>query len=86
MKMNEKKLIQSIENNEWKPVNNLSDWKKKLQKAAKATIIQDARMNVKISKKDIHLLKVKALEEGISYQALVSSIIHKYVSGQLVDR
>jgi len=43
-------------------------------------------MNVRIAKKDLDALKVKALEEGIPYQTLVSSIIHKFLSGRLIEK
>jgi len=42
-------------------------------------------MNIRIAKKDLAALKVRALEEGIPYQTLVSSILHKYLSGRLVE-
>jgi predicted DNA binding CopG/RHH family protein len=42
-------------------------------------------MNIRISQKDLNRLKVRAMEEGIPYQTLVSSIIHKYLSGRLLE-
>ncbi|HNE56206.1 MAG TPA: antitoxin, partial [Leptospiraceae bacterium] len=70
---------------EWKSVKNLKEWNLKLKKAASATLIKDARMNIRIHKRDLQLLKVKALEEGMPYQTLVSSILHKYVTGKLKE-
>ena len=52
---------------------------------ARATIIKDQRMNIRISKKDLDALKIGAIEEGMPHQTLVSSILHKYLSGKLVD-
>ena len=43
-------------------------------------------MNIRIAKKDFDALKVKAIEEGIPYQTLVSSVIHKFLSGRLVEK
>ena len=82
----EKELINSIENDEWKSVRNKNDLMDKLKNAAKSTMLKDQRMNIRIAKKDLEGLKTKALEEGIPYQTLVSSILHKYVSGKLVDQ
>ena len=82
----EKELLISIENDEWKSVRNKKDLMDKLQNAAKSTMLKDQRMNIRIAKKDLEGLKTKALEEGIPYQTLVSSILHKYVIGKLIDQ
>lgn len=55
-------------------------------KAASETALKDYRINVRISKRDVEALKTKALEEGIPYQTLVTSILHKYVTGRIVEK
>jgi len=82
----EKELLNSIENDEWKSVRNKKELMDKLQNAAKSTMLKDQRMNIRIAKKDLEGLKTKALEEGIPYQTLVSSVLHKYVIGKLIDQ
>ncbi len=82
---NDKELLDSIESGEWKSVNNFDDIKATLMTAASETALKDYRINVRISKRDVDVLKTKALEEGISYQTLVTSILHKYVTGKLTD-
>ncbi len=82
----EKEIIKSIVNDEWIPVENSKDFKKKLQTAARNTMIKDQRMNIRIAKRDMDSLKAKALEEGMPYQTLVSSILHKYISGRLIEK
>ncbi|PKA14310.1 MULTISPECIES: antitoxin [Leptospira] len=82
----EKDLESSIERNEWKPVDNKAQYLKKFKSAAKNTLLKDKRMNIRIAGKDIQLLKTKALEVGIPYQTLVSSILHQYVTGKLTER
>ena len=82
----EKALSQSVERGEWKSVADLEDEIKKSKEYAKATFIKDQRMNIRIAQRDLKALKVKALEEGIPYQTLVSSIIHKYLSGILIEK
>jgi len=79
-------LAKSIESGEWKSVSDLSGMKKKLQAAASETALKDYRINVRISKRAVEALKTRALEEGIPYQTLVTSILHKYVTGRIVDR
>ena len=54
-------------------------------KSAAATFKKDKRINIRITSRDLSALQRRALKEGIPYQALVSSIIHKYISGSLRD-
>jgi len=81
----EKKLSKSIERGEWQSVDNLQKEIENAKRYAGATFKKDQRMNIRIAKKDLAALKVRALEEGIPYQTLVSSILHKYLSGRLVE-
>lgn len=53
---------------------------------AVATFKKDARINIRLSSRDLRSLQARALKEGIPYQTLVSSILHKFVDGQLVDK
>ena len=53
---------------------------------AAATFKKDARINIRLSSKDLRALQARALKEGIPYQTLVSSILHKFVDGQLVEK
>jgi predicted DNA binding CopG/RHH family protein len=88
MKFNrgEKKLIESIEKGEWQSISDLQKEIEKSKEIARATLRKDQRMNIRISKKDLDALKVRAIEEGIPYQTLVSRIIHKYLSGGFVEK
>ncbi|MFA6201325.1 MAG: hypothetical protein WC679_13065, partial [Bacteroidales bacterium] len=70
----DKEIIESIENGEWNSIDNLEEMKKRLIIAASETAIKDYRINVRISKRDVEALKTRALEEGIPYQTLVTSI------------
>lgn len=86
MKLNneEKELVASIERGEWKATTN----KKQLQKyqdAARKMLKKDARLNIRISSQDLKSLQKKAMEEGLPYQTFVSSILHKYVTGRIVE-
>jgi len=59
--------------------------KSQLQSAAELTFKKDKRINIRISNRDLVAIQSKASQEGIPYQTLVSSIIHKYISGSLQD-
>ena len=54
--------------------------------AARATAIKDRRVNIRLSSGDLSDLQVRALQEGIPYQTLIASIVHKYVTGRLADK
>ena len=53
---------------------------------ARSTLSKDQRVNIRLSAKDLEDIKIRAMEEGIPYQTLMGSILHKYVSGRLVER
>jgi predicted DNA binding CopG/RHH family protein len=54
--------------------------------AARATGIKDRRVNIRLSSGDLRDIQVRALQEGIPYQTLIASVLHKYVTGRLVER
>jgi predicted DNA binding CopG/RHH family protein len=56
-----------------------------LQQAAKATGLKDQRINIRLSSPDLQALRARALQEGIPYQTLISSVLHKYISGALKE-
>jgi predicted DNA binding CopG/RHH family protein len=58
----------------------------KLRAAARATAIKDRRVNIRLSAGDLQDIQVRALEEGLPYQTLIASILHKYVTGRLEER
>ena len=52
---------------------------------AEATYKKDARINIRLSSRDLRAIQARAMKEGVPYQTLVSSVLHKYVDGQLYD-
>ena len=58
----------------------------KLKAAARATAIKDRRVNIRLSSGDLSDIQVKALEQGVPYQTLIASVLHKYVTGRLAER
>jgi len=81
----EQKILESFEKGEWVPVKNLSKRKAELMRYARNTLKKDKRLNIRISERDPTELQKKALSEGLPYQTYVSSIIHKFVSGKLIE-
>ncbi len=80
----EKELLDSVELGEYESVLTGAR-KKELEAVAANTFKKDKRINIRISNRDLVAVQSRASEEGIPYQTLVSSIIHKYVSGSLRD-
>lgn len=61
------------------------DMRTQLIQAAKSTAAKTERMNIRMTKADMESLKLAASREGLPYQSLVTSILHKYTTGRLVD-
>lgn len=81
----EKEILESFEKGEWVPVEDFSQRKKELIAYARNTMKKDKRLNIRISERDLLELQRKAMKEGLPYQTYVSSIIHKFVNGTLVE-
>jgi predicted DNA binding CopG/RHH family protein len=57
----------------------------RLRAAARATAMKDKRVNIRLSSIDLQDIQAKALEEGLPYQTLIASVLHKYVTGRLQE-
>lgn len=82
----EKEILESFERGEWKQVKNLKAEIKKHQEYARKTLKKDKRVNIRISSKDLEEIQALAVENGVPYQTLMSSILHRYVHGGLIDK
>ena len=82
----EKELLASYEAGEWQTVDELEQKVQTYREYATATFKKDRRVNIRISSKDLEALQKRALEEGLPYQTLIASVLHKFVNGRLVDR
>jgi predicted DNA binding CopG/RHH family protein len=80
----ELEILQALEAGQLKPVTDATKRAKSHQAAAEATFKKDQRLNIRISSRDLKNLQARAAEEGIPYQTLAASLVHKYVSGQLI--
>ena len=82
----EKEIIESYEKNEWYSVKDAPQKKKKYQELAKIHLKKEKRINIRISEKDLEDIQKKAIIQGLPYQTLIASIIHKYNSGLLTEK
>lgn len=81
----EQELSDSFDRGEWTSVKNLTVEKEKAKKAAENYFRKSARINIRISENDLEHIKQKASFEGLPYQTLIASILHKYAAGHLQD-
>jgi predicted DNA binding CopG/RHH family protein len=79
----EREILESLEKGDWKPVKDFKKEREKAVIAARNTLKKDKRINLRLSQKDYHQIQIKAIEEGIPYQTLISSLVHKYLNGTL---
>ena len=78
--------LASYENAEWQSVKNFKEQAAQYRAYARATFRKDKRVNIRISEKDLLDLQKRAVREGIPYQTLISSVLHKYVNGVLLEK
>src|SRR5215475_14507734 len=87
MKMDteEKELLDSVERGEWKSAKGGKRERARYSRYAKATFRKDRRVNIRLSGRDLEAIQKRALSEGLPYQTLISSLLHKYAAGRLVE-
>ncbi len=81
----EKDILDTYDNGEWNEIPEMQNEIAKHKNYAKAALKKDKRVNIRISQFDLEALQRRAFEEGLPYQTLLASLIHKYVNGKLVD-
>ena len=79
----EKELLDSFERGEWSSIRERKAEVARLGAAARATLRKNRRINIRLSDRDVIGLQARAAEEGMPYQTLISSILHKYLTGSL---
>lgn len=80
----EKQIAASYGRGEWKPVRK-SEFRR-YQSYVREALQKNKRVNIRISPQDLEGMQQKAVEEGIPYQTLMASVIHKFVAGRLIDK
>jgi predicted DNA binding CopG/RHH family protein len=77
----EQSVITAYERGEFRPVKDQGKAKQEAVQAARRYMRKDARINIRLSTADLEMLKRRAAEEGLAYQTLIASVLHKYASG-----
>ncbi|KAA9131479.1 antitoxin [Marinihelvus fidelis] len=79
----EREILEAFESGSLKPSDNAKEIQTRHQAYAEAMLRKDARINIRISSRDLRGIQKRALAEGIPYQTLIASVLHKYVEGRL---
>jgi predicted DNA binding CopG/RHH family protein len=80
----ENEVLEAFEKGKLKSVASKAELAR-LRAAARATAMKDKRVNIRLSSVDLQDIQAKALEEGLPYQTLIASVLHKYVTGRLQE-
>lgn len=86
LQQDELELLASYEADEWTSAKKLKEQKEQYRTYARATFRKDRRINIRISEKDLLDLQKRAIRQGIPYQTLISSVLHKYINGGLTEK
>ncbi len=81
----EKALLEAVARGEWKSAKGGQRERARYSRHAKATFRKDRRLNIRLSSKDLEAIQKRALAEGLPYQTLIASLLHKYASGRLKE-
>jgi predicted DNA binding CopG/RHH family protein len=79
----EREILRAVEAGEWDEIPHIEAEKRRIQ-AFFRQVAQTRRVTLRITENDLYSLQIKARQEGIPYQTLMTSILHKYLTGQLV--
>lgn len=83
MSAEERRLLAEVEAGAWKAAKLTAAGRKRYAEAARAALRKNHRVNIRLSGADLLAIKKRALEEGLPYQTLIASLIHKYAAGRL---
>jgi predicted DNA binding CopG/RHH family protein len=81
----EREILEAYEQGQLKTLATKEDLAR-FKAAARATGLKDRRVNIRLTSGDLSDIQARALEEGIPYQTLIASVLHKYVTGRLAER
>ena len=79
-------LLNSVESGDWERIPDFPSQSARYCEAARATLRKDKRVNIRMTERDLVRLKKTAMHEGLPYQTLISSVLHKFLNGRLVEK
>lgn len=82
----EREILEAYREGKLEPVVLSAEEIERYRNAARAVSRKDKRVNIRMSSVDLRDLQIRAMQEGVPYQTLMSSVLHKFVTGKLVER
>ena len=82
----EKDILESVDSGDWRSIRDKEKESERYQLYARETFRKDRRVNIRLAGRDLEAIQKRAMNEGIPYQTLIASILHKYAAGRLVDK
>lgn len=82
----EEEILADFEKGKFKSVENMDEEMRLAKEVAKNYQKRDSRINIRISKADLNMIRRIAAHEGLPYQTLLASVIHKFAAGRLSDK
>ena len=86
LKQEEQEILDAFESGKLARTKGAKALQARHQAYAAAMFRKDARINIRLSSRDLRGLQKRALAEGIPYQTLIASVLHKFVEGRLRER
>ncbi len=86
MSTEEREILEKFERGELRMASRVESEVEMARQAARNTFNKTRRVNLRVTERDFSLAHARAREEGIPYQTLLSSVIHKYLSGRLIEK
>jgi predicted DNA binding CopG/RHH family protein len=80
-----RKALESVDRGDWKSAGGGKRERARFSRYAKVTFKKDRRLNIRLSSKDLEAIQKRALTEGLPYQTLIASLLHKYAAGRLKE-
>ena len=82
----DKDILESVDSGDWRSIRDKEKESERYQLYARETFRKDRRVNIRLAGRDLEAIQKRAMNEGIPYQTLIASILHKYAAGRLVDK
>ena len=82
----ERDMLVSVERGEWRRIPDFKREAERIQESARATLRKDKRVNIRMTERDLVHFQKRAVVEGLPYQTLISSVLHKYINGRFAEK
>ncbi len=82
----EKQILSAYESGKLKSVVTSDASLRRYREYARATLTKNRRINIRVSTQDVLDIQARAAEEGMPYQTLMASVLHKFATGKLIER